>query len=865
MRQHRPHARGPVLVPLLLLLTVAVPVRADIVVRATVNTTQAHVGESITFVLTVEGAQDVPAPPLRVGGLDARYVGPSTQISIVNGKMSSSVQHRYSLFALQPGRFEVGPITIQYQGKDYSTAPLAVEFVAAGTPPATAGGANAGVGVAGGPQGKTLFATLSTSRPEVYLHERIGLDIDLYIGAVRAGDLQFPNLLADGLAIDDWPQPTQRQQVIDGQSYQVIHFHTMATPVRAGTLSIGPATLRLNVYERNRGNGRGGINDPFFDSFFQQARQVEVRADPVELSVLPLPEVNRPAGFSGAVGSFQMEVSAAPVDITAGDPITVQLLVHGEGNLSDAAPPQLTDDSGFRLYEPRPTTTEPGRRSFEQVVIPNDTTTRSLPPFRFSFFDPKTTRYQVIESAPIALQVHAPAAAPRTDIVAAGETARRIQVEEKLGRDIVFIKDDPGSLDTTAWRRNATWILIVWLPLPPLLLGLATWYDHRRRRLSGDERYARFTRAGKRARHGLGTARTALSNDDRGAFYEAIATTLREYLSAKLDLPAGGVDAEAVESRGCSTEVVADLRRLLALCETARFAPSIAGDDLKGTLQLAESIVARVERERRSSSPSLRVAALLCMGLVPAMVPLIAPAEVAPEVANAAASPHTVFFHANNLYRGGDYTAAAREYEELRRSGADSLSLHFNLGNAYFKSGDKGRAILSYERALRHHPGDPDVQSNLAYARSLTGAEGCPLPVWQRFAFPLAQRLSFETLWWLTTLAYSFSFLMLIAQRLLPRAPRGLSYMVGASAVLALLAGSSWSRQLYELIVQQTAVVVANGETTVRFEPADNGTAHFTLQEGSNVRVLDQRDAWLQIARCDGRRGWVAAASTERL
>jgi SH3-like domain-containing protein len=60
-------------------------------------------------------------------------------------------------------------------------------------------------------------------------------------------------------------------------------------------------------------------------------------------------------------------------------------------------------------------------------------------------------------------------------------------------------------------------------------------------------------------------------------------------------------------------------------------------------------------------------------------------------------------------------------------------------------------------------------------------------------------------------------------------------------------------------------VVVAAGETPARFEPAANGTVHFTLKEGARVRVLDTRASWLQIARCDGRRGWIPATAAAQL
>jgi SH3-like domain-containing protein len=54
-------------------------------------------------------------------------------------------------------------------------------------------------------------------------------------------------------------------------------------------------------------------------------------------------------------------------------------------------------------------------------------------------------------------------------------------------------------------------------------------------------------------------------------------------------------------------------------------------------------------------------------------------------------------------------------------------------------------------------------------------------------------------------------------------------------------------------------VVVVSGGAPVRFEPSESGTVHFSLPEGAVVTVLAVREAWQQVQRADGRRGWVAA------
>ncbi len=583
----------------------SVPARADISVRASLVPQRAQIGEPLTLSIEISGAQDVPAPAIaNLNGFDVRYVGPSTQISIVNGRIDASVQHRYSLLPLQPGHFSLGPFTVDYQGKSYQTAPFAVDITAAAQAPAPPGPAAPGRQTG---QSPALRLVLSVPRQEVYLHERIPADVTLYVGAVRVADVQYPTLPGTDLSVDKFPEPSQHQQVIDGETFQVLHFQSTIVPLRAGSLTLGPATLQLNVLTPRRAGGP--FNDPFFERFlggdaFSERRQHDLHSDPVALNVLPLPEEGKPADFSAAVGTFSMQVTAAPTELNAGDPVTLHVNVTGTGNLGDAAPPQLTRPDGFRTYEPRAVRSDTGSaggmavsKSFEQALIVNDASVRQIPPVRFSYFDPQAGRYETLESQPIALVVRAPQNQPRSEIVTAGGGAQRIVPEEKLGRDIVYIKDDAGRLTPIGGRRHLP--LLLWQPAPPLLFFAALWYERRRRRLHGDLRYARFMRAGKHARRGLATAEQALARGDRHTFYDAVSRTMQEYLGAKLDLPPGSIDADAATGRGVSNESVQRIRTFFATCEQVRFAPGSGDGDMRGTLSLAQDLVRRLERERR--------------------------------------------------------------------------------------------------------------------------------------------------------------------------------------------------------------------------------------------------------------------------
>ena len=99
---------------------------------------------------------------------------------------------------------------------------------------------------------------------------------------------------------------------------------------------------------------------------------------------------------------------------------------------------------------------------------------------------------------------------------------------------------------------------------------------------------------------------------------------------------------------------------------------------------------------------------------------------------------------ANQLYEDADYVESASAYQQLVGQGYTNFRLYYNLGNAYYKRGDLGRALVNYLRAQRLSPRDADVKANLELARSQT-VERLDLK-----RAPLFTRLSLVTIPWMT-------------------------------------------------------------------------------------------------------------------
>lgn len=814
-------------------LGVASAVSADLVVTASVEPPEVRLREAATLTVSVQGSQSSKRPAIAdIPGLEIQYLGPSTQVSIIDGRISASVSHRLMVSGKKPGRYEISPIRVEAEGKIYDAGPVVVTVLPPGSSPRAASDDAAGA----------LHLSLSTPRSEVFLHEKLPLTVTLRIAGVRVDDLQYPEIPSEGVATGKLSEPVQRREQGPAGLEHVIEFRAMITPVKQGEITVGPATMRM------RKAVPGRRRSPFAGGFFgDNLEPVEIASAPLSLTVLPLPAQGRPADFSGAVGEFSLHSEVEPREVAAGDPVTVTTTIRGEGSLDGIAPPAIPERDGLRVYPVQTAAEgEDGSRSFEQVVIPTRAGTVTIAGPRFDYFDPRAREYRTLESTPVAVRVTPSAAAKAAPQIVGGASVIT-PVEVPLGRDLVFIKEAPGRLSPIGERLHRNPLFWLAQVVPVLLFLAAAVYDRRRRLLHGDSRLARFARAGKRARAELARARGLVDGGRLAEAQDATAAALRDYLESKLDLPPGAVAEAAplkLRAAGVSNAVVAELVGLFGAFESARFAPgSSSTAQLRETLAAAERLIKTVEATRRLR-PSRRTATtalLLALSLA---------------AAHAAEGPLASFFRGNALYGDERYTDAIAAYQRVIDSGLESGPLQFNLGNAYFKSGDVGHAVLHYERSLRLMPGDPDLAANLAFARESSG-DSPPGAGWRRLVFPLAWRSSADRLllaaaacWWVTLLAVA-------AGRLAP-AFSPVTRRMAAAGVLALaVAASSCLFRVLSLDGVAAAVVTASAERVVRYEPSPSGTAFFVAKPGTVLEIESTRPGWSRVRARDGRRGWI--------
>lgn len=241
--------------------------------------------------------------------------------------------------------------------------------------------------------------------------------------------------------------------------------------------------------------------------------------------------------------------------------------------------------------------------------------------------------------------------------------------------------------------------------------------------------------------------------------------------------------------------------------------------------------------------------------LLVCLLPLLIRAK---DISANAGSVVAQFDAANKLYAQSRFADAAAEYEKIIATGAVSSALYFNLGNAYFKAGQLGRAIAAYRQAEELAPRDPDVRANVQFARNRVQGPHLGMSMWRQKlgTFSVYEWMVFVTvaIWLMVGL-----FIVRMIKPSLSASLRPWTLVAITGTLLIFLCASLATSQSASA---QTAIVVIN-DATIRTSPFDESPSAFTAHDGAELRVLDRKDEWLQVT--DGSRnfGWIKRTAVE--
>jgi hypothetical protein len=293
--------------------------------------------------------------------------------------------------------------------------------------------------------------------------------------------------------------------------------------------------LQCNALVRRRSQ------DSFFDSMFDDYEQYpqNLTSKSFGVTVQPLPP--RPNGFSGGIGNFSLAVTAAPQEVLAGDPVTVQLTVTGQGNLANLAPPVLPNQTGLKIYDAQRKTNKKeavfgNKAVFEQIIFPLNDQVNAIGPYSLIYFDPAKGIYQTATVAALPIKVK-----PNPNFTLSTAQNPVDSTSEQLGQGLVYIKDSPGKLQlpNTAVNRQLWFWLLQLLPLAAI--GGAFYYRQYHELQNSDSPVSRALRADRHAGQALNKAAKLRENAAYDEYLDELHRIFREYLADKFQLTAGGI------------------------------------------------------------------------------------------------------------------------------------------------------------------------------------------------------------------------------------------------------------------------------------------------------------------------------------
>ena len=214
----------------------------------------------------------------------------------------------------------------------------------------------------------------------------------------------------------------------------------------------------------------------------------------------------------------------------------------------------------------------------------------------------------------------------------------------------------------------------------------------------------------------------------------------------------------------------------------------------------------------------------------------------------------------NEYYKNNQFQLAIDEYNKLVNEGYEGASLYYNLGNAHYRLGKIGYAIMYYEKALKFAPSDEDILHNLAFARLNLKDKVDTLPSF--FIFTLWEGLidTFSVTGW-TIISYIIFLLFLVG---------AVAYFFSRNSTQQRISFFSGAVLLFLLIISIVLLnvkmnkefkikdgVIVSSVATAKYGPDSTQKDVFLIHEGLKVRFLDRVDNWVKIKLDDGKIGWI--------
>ena len=623
----------------------------DIQVTSTFDKRSVQVNEEIRLSIRITGAAgNIQAPRLpSYQGFDTFYTGRASHITFVNGRSSSTVEFSYVLVPRTAGRFTLDPIDVTVQDRTFRTERIDIEVLADSGRTAQAQRQNPMLQPLGGAPLKgqapstgpvssvpaqapiappaaaatgaddNIFVQAWVDRSNVYPNEQVLLTYSLYTryDTRYEGFEQEPEI--SGFWIEEFPmeRDVERETVtLNGKRYVKADIRKIALfPTSAAAYTIKPGVIRASIRQQPQ---QTSIFDDFFDdSFFQGgsffARRENKLLTPaaIQLTVNPLPDAGKPSGFQGAVGTFNLTASLDKREVKQNEPVTMTLVIEGQGNIETMNRPTVPELPDFKVYDGNASTqlfksgtVIGGRKTFEVVFIPKKAGKNVIPAFDFSFFNPASRQYVALKTPEFKLDVapsDKPMELPR-ELTSQAIFKKDVKSENM---DIRYIHEKLPDEAASVMLQRAFYAMAALDLLMTFWLLFLFWQRRTEKIFEKDSALRRRRQAKSNALSGVRKLKSISRSSRDGAerqFFQEADRILTQYLADKFNLSALGgtrleIERQLVERLGTKDPLYRDIIEIFQICDESRFGQvQAAAEQKRKAMDVIQKTIQKVEK-----------------------------------------------------------------------------------------------------------------------------------------------------------------------------------------------------------------------------------------------------------------------------
>jgi len=591
-----------VLITFTVFLGGTVTARDDIEISVSLDRDSIGLDEQAVLEVVVSGTeQNLPAPKMPTLSMFEVYSqGRSSNISIINGQVSSTVSYRYMIIPTRAGVYPINNISIVHKNKRYKGNGVELTVLDKGVAAPTRLEESA-VTTEGDTKDFFLEAVIDKKNP--YVNEQVTMTLKFYIAVRYYGNPELKEPSTTGFWTELLGNQTPYFQKLNNRNYKVFERKYALFPTQTGELTIGRATITTSVATKGR-KQRDPFNINLDDFFGGWGQEVNIRSKPVTLNVKPLPVEGRPDDFTGTIGKFNIVANPDKLNVEVNQPVTVTIKISGTGNIKSVAEPIIPELPEFRIYKASSSEKTSkhndkigGTKIYEEVFIPKKPGKLQIPSLGFNYFDPQQKKYRVMKTQPITINVMQPEGYASSSEIPYRQTGVVLGSDAS---DIRFIKDSPGNLIPQGRLVLLTpQYLIINGLFVLVFIGLVA-VRLRNEKLSSDIGYARSRQASRMAYKRLARARALARVEKAGEFYAEISLALLAYMADKLNISPHGLTSERVaellKEKKADKALVEETVSFIQQCDFARFAPaSLTQEDIDGSLDTARQIMVKME------------------------------------------------------------------------------------------------------------------------------------------------------------------------------------------------------------------------------------------------------------------------------